>query len=312
MRIVLLGATGFVGHHLLPVLSAAGHHCLALSRYAPGCRELRLIPRVEIRQERDWTAEKLSRHMENADAVISMVGILNESGPKGKGFNRVHVGLVENILEACKRSGVRRLLHVSALNAGKGKSQYLLSKGKAEECIRAATDIDSTIVQPSVIFGDGDAFFNRFYSLLKMTPVMPLACPNARLQPVWVNDVARAMAAALLDDDTIGETLVMVGPEEYSLRELVEFTARCGGLNRRIQGLPDMLARLQGMVMGLVPGKPFSTDNYLSLQTDNTSVENSLWRFGIEPRSIESIVPGYLAGTPCQNHLDEYRKSIGS
>lgn len=311
MQIVLLGATGFVGHHLLPALSAAGHRCLALSRYAPGCRELTLIPRVEVRQERDFSAARLSEHFEGADVVINMVGILNESGRSGKGFHKVHVELVENILEACGSSGVSRLLHVSALNAGKGSSHYLVSKGKAEECIHHAAHIDSTIVQPSVIFGDGDAFFNRFHDLLKMTPVMPLACPQARLQPVWVNDVAQAMSSAIVDDETIGQTLIMVGPEEYSLRELVEFTARTGGLKRRIVGLPDVLSRLQGMVMGLIPGKPFSTDNYRSLQTDNTSVENSLWRFGIKPRSIESVVPVYLAGTPHQHQLDEFRKGLG-
>lgn len=310
MKIVLLGATGFVGHHLLPELSAAGHHCLVLSRYAPGCRELELVPRIEIRQERDFSASRLAGHFENADAVINMVGILNESAGKGKGFQQAHVGLVENIIEACRSSGVRRLIHVSALNAGKGSSEYLVSKGKAEDCIRDASDIDSTIVQPSVIFGDGDAFFNRFYALLKLAPVMPLACPEARLQPVWVDDVAKAMTAAVADDETIGQTLVMVGPEAYSLKELVEFTACAGGLNRKIVGLPDVLSRLQGMLLGLVPGKPFSMDNYRSLQTDNTSVENSLWRFGIEPRSINSVVPGYLTGTHHQHQLDECRKWI--
>lgn len=311
MRIVLLGSTGFLGRSLLPELSAAGHSCKVLSRYLPACRELAVIPGVEIRQANIYADDQLKMHFEGADAVINMVGILNESGRKGKGFNKAHVELVEKIIDACRASGVRRLVHVSALNAGKGSSHYLASKGQAEELIRAADDLDSTIVQPSVIFGDGDAFFNRFAGLLKLAPVLPLACPEAKMQPVWVDDVTAAMTLALADPGTFGQTLVMVGPEAYSLRELVEFTATAAGLKRKIMGLPDSLSRLQGRLMDFVPGKPFSSDNYLSLQVDNTSVENSLWRFRIKPRSLESIVPGYLAGSPHQRHLDDYRKRAG-
>jgi uncharacterized protein YbjT (DUF2867 family) len=311
MRIVLLGATGFVGHHLLPWLSRAGHQCLVLSRYPMGCRELAVIPGVEVRQTNIFDAERLAQCFEGANAVINMVGILNESGRKGDGFRRAHVELVEKVIAACRTAGVRRLLQVSALNAGKGSSHYLVSKGQAEELIRAAGDLDATIVQPSVIFGEGDAFFNRFAALLRLAPVLPLACPDAKMQPVWVDDLAEAMTLALEDPDTFGQTLVMVGPEAYSLRELVEYTAAAAGLKRKIIGLPDFLSRLQGMVMDFVPGKPFSSDNYRSLQTDNTSIDNSLWRFGIIPRSLKSVVPGYLADSGRQHKLDDYRKRAG-
>jgi NADH dehydrogenase len=310
MRIVLLGATGFVGHHLLPRLAAAGHDCLALSRYPPGCRELSLIPRVKLRKTDVYDADRLAAALEGADAVVNMVGILNESGRNGKGFHKAHVELTGGVLDACRSAGVGRLVQVSALNAGKGKSHYLISKGAAEERIRAATDIASTILQPSVIFGEGDSFFNRFAALLKVAPVMPLACPRSRMQPVWVGDVAAAIAALLPDQEAAGETLVLVGPRDYSLKELVEFTARAAGLERRIIGLPDGLSRLQGAVMDFVPGKPFSSDNYLSLQTDNTSARNDLPDLGIKPRSIESVVPDYLAGTPHQHRLDKYRKRV--
>ena len=311
MRIVLLGATGFVGHALLPELSAAGHRCVALTRYRPGCRELALIPGVELLQGDVHDAALLEAQFEQADAVINMVGILNEPGRNGEGFHRAHVELVEKIIAACRAGGVKRLVYVSALNAGKGDSHYLKSKGQAEEQLRAAADIDSTIIQPSVIFGEGDDFFNRFAALLKLTPALPLACPEARMQPVWVRDVARLISLALTDPDAIGETLIAVGPKEYSLRELVEFTASAAGLKRKVIGLPDWASRLQGQLMDFVPGKPFSSDNYLSLQIDNTSVENSLWRYGIEPRSIEGVVPGYLGGSAHQHHLDRFRKTAG-
>jgi NADH dehydrogenase len=237
-----------------------------------------------------------------------MVGILNERGRRGQGFHKAHDGLVEGVIASCRAAGVGRLVYVSALNAGKGKSHYLASKGKAEENIRAAADIAGTILQPSVIFGEGDSFFNRFAALLSAFPVMPLACPDARLQPVWVGDVAATVVAVLADESTWGETLPLVGPREYSLRELVEYTAATIGRNCRIIGLTDTMSRLQGRLMDFVPGKPFSSDNYLSLQTDNTSRENSLPRFGIKPRSIESVVPGYLGVSPRQRRLDDCRK----
>ena len=173
MRIVLLGATGFVGHHLLPELASAGHQCLVLCRYMPGCRDLALVPGVELRQADIHDSGVLKEQLDGVDAVINMVGILNESGRSGKGFQRAHVELTEKLIEACRETGVHRLLQLSALNAGKGDSHYLASKGQAEDLIRQATDLDSTIIQPSVIFGEGDSFFNRFASLLSFTPVLP-------------------------------------------------------------------------------------------------------------------------------------------
>jgi len=311
MRIVLLGATGFVGHHLLPQLSKAGHQSLVLSRYPPGCRELSIIPGVEVRRANIFDSGTLEQCFDGADAVINMVGILNESGRNGKGFHRAHVELTEMMIAACRAAGVRRLLQVSALNAGKGTSHYLISKGKAEELIRAADGLDATIFQPSVIFGEGDSFFNRFAALLKITPVLPLACPNAKMQPVWVEDLAAAMTLSLEDRETFGKTLVAVGPEIFTLRELVAYAAEAAGLKRIIIGLPDSLSRLQGLVMDFVPGKPFSSDNYRSLQTDNTSVENSLLQFGINPRALQTVVPEYLSESAHQHHLDEYRKRAG-
>ena len=226
MRIVLIGATGFIGHHLLPALSAAGHQCIALTRYAPGCRELTVIPGVEVRQTDVFDDSKLKQQFEGADAVINMVGILNESGNSGKGFNRAHVELTGKVVAACRECGVRRLVQVSALNAGKGNSHYLESKGRAEELIREAEGLDSTIVQPSVIFGDGDSFFNRFAGLLKLAPFLPLACPNAKMQPVWVGDVVKAMTRALIDPDrprlttTNSPSMVQVSPGCKGVRRL--------------------------------------------------------------------------------------------
>lgn len=310
MRIVLLGATGFVGRHLLPRLSAAGHHCLAFSRYRMACRELTVIPRVTVQQGDVFDPATLVAAFDGAEAVVNMVGILNEKGRRGKGFRRAHVELADRVINACREAGVGRLVQVSALNAGRGQSHYLRSKGEAEQRIRSATDIAATILQPSVIFGAGDAFFNRFATLLRLAPVLPLACPQARLQPVWVGDVAAAVEAVIANPKTAGQTLPLVGPRSYSLRELVELTAQTAGIRARVIGLPDAISRLQAWVMDFVPGKPFSSDNYRSLQVDNVSEHNALPGLGIQPRSIESVLPTYLGVSPRQRRLGELRRDL--
>ena len=308
MRIVLLGATGFVGSHLLPVLSRRGHECIVLCRNPERCKQLKLLPGVSLLRLGKLTAENLAGALQGADALINMVGILNEKGRDGRGFARAHVGTVEEALKACRASGVRRFVQVSALNAGEGTSHYLASKGEAEKLIRQSPDVDATIVRPSVIFGEGDSFFNRFAALLKLAPILPLACPGARMQPVWVGDVATAIDTILERPDTIGQTLDLVGPKVYTLRELVNWTGEIAGHRRCVVGLPDPVSRLQGAVMDFVPGKPFSSDNYRSLQVDSISSHNALPDLDIEPRTLESIVPGYLGSSFHQHRLDQWRK----
>jgi NADH dehydrogenase len=308
MRIVLLGATGFVGSHLLPELASRGHQCTVLCRDMSRCRPLRLIPGVDLKQVADFTSATLATELAGADAVINLVGILNERGRNGRGFHAVHVGLVENLIEACRIAGVRRVVQLSALNAGAGKSHYLVSKGKAEELLRQADFIDVALLRPSVIFGEGDSFFNRFAALLKLVPVLPLACPQSRLQPVWVGDVVNAVGRILQNWTPACRSFDLVGPKVYTLKELVEFTARVLGKRRWIIGLPDAVSRAQGLIMDFVPGKPFSSDNYQSLQLENVSKSNALPELGIRPRSLKSVVPDYLLGSTRQSRLDEWRR----
>jgi len=310
MKIVLFGGSGFVGQYLVRELAADGHQCAVLTRNAVRHREFRLEKGARLVQADVFSMEHLLREFEGADAVVSMAGILNESGFGGKGFRRVHVELVRGIVDACKEAGIRRLLHVSALNAGQGKSHYLQSKGEAEELLRAA-EADVTIFQPSVIFGPGDSFFNRFAGLLRMAPALPLACPRSRLQPVFAGDVAAAMASALGDPSTHGRTYELGGPRDYTLLELVRWTAETLGLKRWVVPLPGFISRTQAAMLDFVPGKPFSTDNYHSLQVDNVTKQNALRYFGIVPGSVENIVPDYLGVSLRQRRLGSMRERAG-
>jgi len=200
------------------------------------------------------------------------------------------------------------LLHVSALNAGHGSSHYLKSKGEAEQRLRIAADLNVSIFQPSVIFGRDDDFFNRFAGMLTLMPIMPLACPKARLQPVFAGDVAAVMLAALEDPMTFGKSFELAGPLSYTLKELVQWTANTMGVRRWIVGLPTPLSMTMAAVMNLVPGKPFSWDNYKSLKTDNTSDKNDFTYFGVYPRPINLVVPDYLSGSAHQRRLWAFRR----
>lgn len=308
MRIVLIGASGFFGGYLLRALTNDQHQCVVLTRDAVRRGSVDMLPGVRLVQADVYDPDVLVEQFAGADAVVSMAGILNESGGGGKGFHKVHVELVEGIIEACQKAGVTRLLHMSALNAGKGSSHYLKSKGEAEELLRSATDINVSIFEPSVIFGNGDEFFNRFASMLKLSPVLPLACPKARLQPVYAGDVAAVMTASLEDPMTWGKSYELAGPQVFTLKELVQWTAKTRGLKSLVIGLPGPLSASMAMLMNLVPGKPFSWDNYQSLKTDNVSSEDGFAYFHIDPLAIDLVVPAYLAGTARQRRLQNFRR----
>lgn len=295
MQVVLTGATGFVGGHLLRELSAMGHDCRVLTRADKQPPQLLSLPRVRLRKTDLHSASDLAAALNGADAVINLIGILNEKGWGGRGFRAAHVTPVKALIAACEANGIHRFIQVSALNAGRGKSHYLRTKGEAEELLRNAAEIDETILQPAVMFGAGDSFFTRFARLLRFIPLLPLACPNAKMQPVWVGDVVAAIALCLDHRATVGKTLELVGPEVYTLYQLVNMTARYKGWNRRVIGLPKWLSRLQATMMDFVPGKPFSTDNYHSLQIDSVSRHNALLDLGIHPSRMDAIVPRYLS-----------------
>jgi nucleoside-diphosphate-sugar epimerase len=313
-RIAILGGTGFVGHSLCNRLSRDGYELKVLTRSREYNRDnLILLPDLDLVEANVHDPEQLKYHLADCDAVINLIGILNEKGNKGHGFRSVHVELVEKLIAACSENGIRRVLQMSALNADavNGNSHYLRTKGEAENLLHSNNaGINVTSFRPSVIFGRDDSFFNRFANLLKMTPLFfPLACHATKFAPVYVLDVAEMMARSIKDPDSYNQRFQLCGPDTYTLEDLVNYTANAIGVKRAIISLNDILSRIQAAIFDFVPGKPFSTDNYLSAKTDSICECNDLARYNIRATAIESVVPQYLTNYSYRSHYTEFRSA---
>lgn len=295
-RVTLLGGTGFVGRHLAARLVARGHSVQVLTRARFRHTDMLVLPTLTLTQADVYDAGVLREAFSESDAVVNLVGILNERGHKGAGFREAHVRLTEGVIEASRGAGVHRLLHMSALNADKqAPSHYLRTKGEAAALMLMAKQLDTTVFEPSVIFGPGDSFLTRFAGLLQRLPVVPLAFPKARFAPVYVGDVAAAFIHCLEKREGVGQHYALCGPRIYSLRDLVAYTGRLTGNRRLILGLPRPAAWLQAAVMEWVPGKPFSLDNYHSLTVDSVSAEDGLAALGLRATPLEAVAATYLS-----------------
>ena len=308
--VLILGGSGFVGRALCETLVdrwKAGPRLRVPTRRLANAQVVQPLPLVDVLQADVHDDAQLDRLLAGCDAVINLVAILHGSEAA---FEQVHVALPRRLAAACRRQGVRRLIHVSALGADPaGPSRYLRSKGRGEAVLREAA-LDLTLLRPSVIFGANDRFLNLFARLQALFPVMPLAGADARFQPVWVNDVAAAIAVCLERPDTIGQVYECAGPEVKTLAELVQLAGQASGHPRPILPLPAPLATLQALAMELAPGETLmSRDNLASMTVPNvaTGQHPGLAALGITPSALLAVVPGYLQPGQRCGRLDAWR-----
>lgn len=307
-RIVILGGTGFVGSYLVPRLVADGHRITLLSRNRELRRSMAVLPGVSVRSADIYDDVALFEQLEGADAVINLIGILNPHGRHT--FQRVHVDMTRRLIDACKATGVKRLHQMSSLKAGQGLSQYLKTRGEAESLVKASS-LDWTIYQPSVIFGDGDGLVTRFAALLRKLPMLPLARAKSRLAPTYVGDVAEAIARCVADDKLAARrSFELYGPEILTLGDIVRAIRDAAGLHTTIIPLHDSLGRVQAQVAGLLPGKPFSPDNFRSLRTDSVGKVDGYAALGIVPQPFTPWLPRLIHGRARQRRLDIARQTF--
>ena len=301
----VVGGSGFVGRHVCAALAARGFRVRVPTRSPERAKHLTPLPTVEPLAADVHDAATLQELLRGCDAVINLVGVLH--GGRGKqSFAAAHVELARKVVDACRETGMRRVLHMSALNAATdGPSGYLRSKGEAEAIMRAS-GLEVTIFRPSVVFGREDKFLNMFAALLKCFPALIVPAARARFQPVYVGDVAQAFAEALASQDSIGKSYDLCGPTAYALQELVEFVAHATGRRRMIFGADTVLTNVMAFAMECLPGKMMSLDNVRSMTVDNVC-NGCEFPFGIVPQSVEAIAPEWLAYRTPRGRYAQFR-----
>lgn len=313
-KVCILGGSGFVGQNLAFSLTQHGYQTRILSRYPHRHRDV-ASREIEVIKADIHDEGQLREQFMGMDAVVNLIGILNERCSDGSGFRSAHVELPRSVVTACKAVGVGRLLHMSALKAGdpNAQSHYLRTKGEGEDLVHtmAGSELAVTSFRPSVIFGRGDSFLNRFASLLRISPVMPLACSEARFAPVYVGDVVTAFVKALKDPNSIGIRYDLCGPKVYTLRQIVDYLAELLQLRRIVIPLSPKLSQRQAKIMELIPWKPFSMDNYLSLQTASVCDADHTLPFAMTPTPMEVVAPYYIGNRSQRTRYNQLRILAG-
>lgn len=317
-RILVIGGSGFLGRYVVTKLAAQGLNVIVPTRRRNNARHLFMLPTVDVVEADVHDRSVLQNLVARSDAVINLVGILHSrrGEPYGPDFAKAHVDLPHAIAAAMKATGVRRLVHVSALGASsQAPSMYLRSKADGEALLRAESDIALTVLQPSVIFGPEDQFLNLFARIAAWLPIFPLGSAHAQFQPIFVGDVARAVVHALSTRATFQRTYPLGGPKIYTLRELVQLSCRASGHPRWVINLPNFLARWQAWFFECLPGQPLmSRDNLDAMKVANITPPG--WvpppELGITPLTpLDEVAPAYLALRSPRSVYHRFRARAG-
>jgi uncharacterized protein YbjT (DUF2867 family) len=300
--VTVFGGSGFVGRHVVRELAKRGYRVRAAVRrpsLAGFLRTMGLPGQVEAVYADVKDDESVARALSGADMAVNLVGILYESGKQK--FDALQAEAAGRIAWSAKAKGVERLVHVSAIGADPDSpAKYASSKAEGEAAVLDAFP-EAVILRPSIIFGNGDGFFNRFAAMAKFSPALPLlGGGHTKMQPVYVDDVADAVCTALEDTSTQGKTYELGGPAVYSFRQLMQIVLDETQRKRILAPIPWGIARLQGRILGLLPAPLLTLDQVRMLETDNVvseearSQNRTIEDLGITPKSVEAIVPGYL------------------
>jgi len=304
--VCVIGGGGFVGHHLCAQLAQAGYRLRVPTRHRERVKQgLLELPVAEVFDCDVMTPGGLDTALQGCDAVVNLIGILHER--RRGDFDRVHREFPGKVVEACRRHGIHRYLHMSALGAATdAPSRYLRSRAAGEAAMRqaAGSEVAVTVFRPSVIFGAGDSFLTLFAGLAAL-PVLPLAGADVEFQPVWVEDVARVMADSLARADTHNQTYELGGPEVFRLRDLVRKSAQAAGRDPVIIGLPGPVAWLQALVFEHLPGPIMTRDNLASMQVANVARGGWPEAFPPAPRPLDAVLPTMFGA---RDPMDRYRQ----
>ena len=301
--VTVFGGSGFIGRQVVRALARRGLRIRVACRRTNLAYNVRLlgdVGQIEVVQANLRIPSSVERALDGAEACVNLVGVLYETGRQR--FQSLHAQGAQVVAATARARGVGRFVQVSAIGAdADSPAKYARTKAMGEAAVRAEL-ASAAIVRPSVVFGQEDDFFNRFAQLARLSPVLPLPGGGAtRFQPVFVGDVAAAVAACVVDPATAGKTFEIGGPTIYSFRELMQLTLKEIRRDRALLPLPWPLARLVGMlgdiqaaVLPIAP--PLTTDQVELLRSDNVAdpALPGLSALGVTPTAVEAILPTYL------------------
>jgi uncharacterized protein YbjT (DUF2867 family) len=303
-QVTVIGGSGFLGHQVVRRLAEDGYRIRVTSRkpaLAVSLKPLGGVGQIAVMRADIRNEAELAAAIDRSEIVVNLVGILKESG--GRSFADMHVEGAATVARLAAKAGVRRLVHVSAIGADPAaRSAYARSKGQGEAAVRAAFP-RATILRPSVMFGPGDGFFNRFASLMRLSRlIFPLFGGGVtKFQPVFVGDVADALANALKDEASCGRTYELGGPAVYTLKDILVLIARLTERKRTFVPIPFLLLDVAAVLTGWLPFAPVTLDQARLLRKDNVvrtgadaGAVGSLADLRVQPTAVEAIVPSYL------------------
>jgi NADH dehydrogenase len=291
--VTLFGGAGFLGRYVAQELLSAGARVRVAERdpkRAFFVKPLGGLGQTQFVAADVTNAENARRAAQGSDVVINLVGIL-----KGD-FGKVHVEGARNAAAAAKAAGATSFVQISAIGADpEAASAYGRSKGEGDAAVKEAFP-GATIVRPSILFGAEDQFLNRFAAMAQIMPVLPIVRPTVKFQPVWVGDVARAIAAVALDPAShAGKTYELGGPEVLTMEALMQWLMRAIGRNRALLPLPDAASAMIAN-FGWLPGAPLTRDQWLMLQKDNvvSAGAEGFEALGLAPSPLAALAPAWL------------------
>jgi uncharacterized protein YbjT (DUF2867 family) len=291
--ITVFGGSGFLGRYVVQALLKSGARVRIAARDPRGALYLKTqggLGQTQFVAADIRKPDTVARALSGSDGVVNLVGSFAQMDAIQ------HIG-ASNIAEAAADAGVKTLVHISAIGAdANSPAAYGKSKAAGEAAVRAAFPT-ATILRPSIVFGREDQFVNRFANLIRLLPVVPIIKGDAKFQPVYVGDVAKAVAAALADPKSYGgKTYELGGPEVISMGGLNRWIAKATGRKRGFVDLPDFVAGTMASATGWLPGAPMTKDQWLMLQSDNVVASDAkgLGAFGIVPTPLESVADGWL------------------
>ncbi len=298
----VFGGSGFVGRHLVQALADQGHRVRVAVRnpnLALFLKTLGSVGQIQLVQANVRYPQSVAAAVAGADGVVNLVGLLAESGAQR--FDPVQLDGARAIAHACAAQGIARLVQVSAIGAdANSEIDYARTKGAAEAAVRAEVPT-ATILRPSIVFGPEDGFFNRFGAMaglpFLLMPILPVICGDTKFQPVYVKDVAGAIAAALTTPAAAGQSYDLGGPTVYTFRALLAYIKAQTYSKKPLLDIPLPIAKVQAAVLGVLPNPPLTSGQLAMLQSDNVCAVGSagLAALGITATPLEVVVPSYLA-----------------